>query len=93
MNIQSLSQTASSSATSSSSTTPNNQLGPDSFMKLMIAQLQAQDPTNPLDPSQFMSQLVQFNTLDQITQIHTLIANGASTTGQSGQTTTPTQGK
>jgi len=90
VNTQALSQ-ATNAATSNSSTTPTNQLGPDSFMKLLIAQLQAQDPTNPLDPTTFMTQLVQFNMLDQISQIRNLIANGASVTGQSSQTSTPTQ--
>ena len=90
MNIQSPSQTTNSTSTTnnSSSTGPNNQLNSNAFMKLMIAQLQAQDPTNPLDPSTFMTQLVQFNTLDQITQIHNLIANGASVPGQSSPTST-----
>lgn len=34
----------------------------DSFMKLLVAQMQNQDPTNPMDNNQLTSQLAQFNT-------------------------------
>ncbi len=54
-------------------------LGGDSstFMKLLMTQLQAQDPMSPMDTNTFVSQLVQFNTLDQITQIRELIQSAA----------------
>lgn len=35
------------------------------FLKLMIAQLQNQDPLNPTDSSQFMSQIAQFSNVEQ----------------------------
>lgn len=35
------------------------------FMKLMIAQLQNQDPLNPTDGTQFVGQLAQFQQLEQ----------------------------
>lgn len=34
----------------------------DSFMKMLVAQMQNQDPTNPMDNNQLTSQLAQFNT-------------------------------
>lgn len=40
------------------------------FLQLLVAQLQNQDPTNPLDPSQFVGQLAQFSELSQVTQIN-----------------------
>lgn len=43
------------------------------FMKLLTAQLKNQSPLNPVDPMQFTSQLVQFNMLDQLTQIRSLL--------------------
>jgi flagellar basal-body rod modification protein FlgD len=35
------------------------------FLKLLVAQLQNQDPTNPADPTQFVAQLAQFSQLEQ----------------------------
>jgi flagellar basal-body rod modification protein FlgD len=41
------------------------------FLQLMTAQLQAQDPTNPVDNSQFVSQMAQFSTLSATQQLDT----------------------
>lgn len=43
------------------------------FMKLLMAQLKAQDPLSPTDANQFVSQLVDFNTLGEITKIRQLV--------------------
>ena len=40
------------------------------FMKLLVAQLQNQDPLNPLDSANFSAQLAQFSSLEQLTQIN-----------------------
>lgn len=45
------------------------------FMKLLIAQLQNQDPLNPLDSANFSSQLAQFSSLEQLTQINQKLAD------------------
>ena len=39
-------------------------------MKLLVAQLQNQDPLNPLDSANFSAQLAQFSSLEQLTQIN-----------------------
>ncbi len=49
------------------------------FLQLLTAQLKNQTPLDPVDPNQFTSQLVQFNMLDQLTQIRTLLQK--ATTG------------
>lgn len=53
--------TSSTTGTSGTSktTTASNELGPDSFLKLMIAELQNQDPLDPMDTQGMMSQLSQ----------------------------------
>jgi flagellar basal-body rod modification protein FlgD len=35
------------------------------FLQLLVAQLQNQDPTNPADSTQFVTQLAQFQTMEQ----------------------------
>jgi flagellar basal-body rod modification protein FlgD len=79
--------TGSSNSTASSS---NSQVSQSAFLQLIATELQAQDPTNPLDPSQFLGQLVQFNTLDQVTGIYNILSQGAaasSTTPSSSSST------
>jgi len=89
--MDSTASTSGSSATSSSSSSTasssNTEISQSSFLQLIATELQAQDPTNPLDPSQFMGQLVQFDTLDQVTGIYNLLANGSNVAGGSGATT------
>lgn len=69
------SSAASPSAASSSSTSSTNP-GADltsTFLQLLTVQLQNQSPLNPLDPNQFVSQLAQFNSLGELTQIESLM--------------------
>ncbi|WP_244530500.1 flagellar hook assembly protein FlgD [Salaquimonas pukyongi] len=37
----------------------------DAFLSLLVAQLKNQDPTNPSDPAQFLSQLASFSSVEQ----------------------------
>jgi flagellar basal-body rod modification protein FlgD len=48
------------------------------FMKLLIAQLQNQDPLNPLDSANFSAQLAQFSSLEQLTQINQKLGDQAA---------------
>ncbi len=41
----------------------------DMFLTLLVTQLKTQDPLSPMDPTAFVNQLVQFNTLSQIIHI------------------------
>ncbi len=51
------------SGTSSSQAAPT--LDYNDFLQLMIAQLQNQDPLNPTDSSEFMSQIAEFSNVEQ----------------------------
>ena len=55
------------SSGSSSSTAPDSaaSLDKNMFLKLLVAQLKNQDPTNPADPTTFVTQLAQFQQLEQ----------------------------
>ena len=70
---------AASSSTSSTSTTSNTSttatLGQDDFMKMLIAQLQNQDPMNPMDSKDFTAQLAQFSSLQQLTNLNATMSS------------------
>jgi flagellar basal-body rod modification protein FlgD len=45
----------------------------DTFLKLLVAQLKYQDPSNPADPTQFMSQTAQFTQVEKLGDIADLM--------------------
>jgi flagellar basal-body rod modification protein FlgD len=47
---------------------PAKTLGYDQFLQLLVAQLRNQDPTNPADSTQFVSQLASFSAVEQQVQ-------------------------
>jgi len=73
-----------------SSAAPNEQM----FLKLLVSQIQNQDPLNPTDSTQFVSQLAQFSQLEQLIAIRgdmdsnqAAAANGAGATGNGAGST------
>jgi flagellar basal-body rod modification protein FlgD len=47
-----------------------NTMGKDDFFKMLLAQLQNQDPLNPIDGTDFAVQLAQFSSLEQLSNIN-----------------------
>jgi flagellar basal-body rod modification protein FlgD len=81
--------TTSPSSSGSTSSATSTTVDKNMFMQLLVAQLQNQDPLNPSDGTQFVTQLAQFQQLEQsvnsgqdITAIRQdldqLVAQGAS---------------
>ena len=64
------------SAGSTSATTPSSAqspLGKEDFLQLLVAQLSAQDPLNPMDSREFSAQLAQFSALEQMTNVNSTL--------------------
>jgi flagellar basal-body rod modification protein FlgD len=51
--------------TTDPSATPNSGINEQDFIKLFVSELQFQDPMQPLDNSQFLTQLAQFVSIEQ----------------------------
>lgn len=61
----------------SSITSSGSQLGKQEFLELLVAQLENQDPLDPLDNTEFVAQLAEFSQLEQLFNVNdTLTGNG-----------------
>ena len=74
-----------------------DQLGRDAFLNLLVTQLQHQDPMQPQANGEFIAQLAQFSSLEQLTTMSDTLeaiklALGTKTTTSTTTTTTTQQG-
>jgi flagellar basal-body rod modification protein FlgD len=71
--VSAIDSISSTSPSSSDATTkkPDSSLGKDAFLQLLVTQLQHQDPTAPQADGEFIAQLAQFSSLEQLTGIQT----------------------
>jgi flagellar basal-body rod modification protein FlgD len=61
-------------------------LGQDAFLQLLVTQLQHQDPMQPQDDSQFLAQLAQFSSLEQLTEMNKSIQQLVTLAGKNDST-------
>jgi flagellar basal-body rod modification protein FlgD len=78
-------EASSSAQTSSTISSTDDLASKDMFLKLLVAQMQNQNPLNPSDPMQFVSQLAQFTSLEQtvamkgrLDDIYQVLSTGAT---------------
>lgn len=69
MSVQSISATSQPATTASGQAGRNDQLGKMEFLKLLVTQLQYQDPMKPIEDKEFAAQLAQFSALEQMTEV------------------------
>ena len=69
MSVNSIGQNTPAATTPASAATKQDQMGRDAFLRLLTTQLQHQDPTKPQADGEFIAQLAQFSSLEQLTQM------------------------
>ncbi|MBM7028353.1 flagellar hook assembly protein FlgD [Bacillus velezensis] len=62
---------ATSSAKSTAAVNSSTNLGKDEFLKILMTQVQNQDPLNPVDDKEFISQMATFSSLEQMMNMNT----------------------
>lgn len=62
----------------------------DTFLQLLVAQIQNQDPTQPIDSTTFLTQLASFSQLEQLIGIRQDVSQLDPTAATSGTTQTST---
>lgn len=81
-----------SAAQAQTSTTQSSAIGQEDFLKILLTQLNYQDPLKPLDNQEFLAQMAQFSSLEQTRtlndKIDTLLAiqSSAQSVGLLGKT-------
>jgi flagellar basal-body rod modification protein FlgD len=73
--LDTMNGTSSASSSSSSTSATSGSSLQNTFLQLLVTQLQNQDPTNPMDSSQMTSQLAEINTVTGIQQLNTSLAS------------------
>jgi flagellar hook assembly protein FlgD len=82
-----------SGSSSASSATSLDDIGKDEFLKLLVAQLQNQDPLSPLKNEEFVAQLATFSSLEQLVSINEGVQKLTSMTAPASETADSAAGK
>lgn len=63
--------------TNTNTVAPSQKVDKQDFLMLLVAELRNQDPTQPMDDREFISQLAQFNTLEQMQQMNATLTQSS----------------
>lgn len=94
-----LPSTSSAASSSANSASTDNSVDYNTFLQLLVTELQNQDPTNPTDPTQYLSQLASFSAVGQSVQTNAKLDTMLTTTALSqadtaiGRTVTSADGQ
>jgi flagellar basal-body rod modification protein FlgD len=87
MTTQAVGSTASTSTSPTEARKPREtSLGRDAFLQLLVTQMQHQDPTQPKADGEFIAQLAQFSSLEQLTQMQKTLESIAKAMGVNVET-------
>lgn len=64
-------------------TEPNNALGKDAFLRILVTQMKNQNPMEPLKDTEFIGQMAQFSSLEQLTNLNTTMTQFVGGQGNS----------
>ena len=67
--------TTAATTTSQSSTTAQTDFSSEAFMELLVAEMQNQDPLNPMDSKEMMDQLTQLTMVSQLEELTTVLGD------------------
>lgn len=101
MSTSAVSSSTATTTTTTTSTTDNTSIDFEDFISLLVTELQNQDPTDPVETSEYMSQLIGIEQLEQLNNMYELDATSQAvsligktvayqTTDSSGNSTTAT---
>jgi flagellar basal-body rod modification protein FlgD len=87
MSVQTVSNTATAASSAATTSKSATTMGKDDFLKILMAQLKNQDPLNPQDPGQFVSELSQLTSVESLKNIETALSalNSTVATSNTGQ--------
>jgi flagellar basal-body rod modification protein FlgD len=75
-------------SSNSNKSTSSTEFGKDEFLKLLVAQLKNQDPMNPMNNEQFVTQLATFSSLEQLMSINEAVSQLAGLDDSTKSSTT-----